>query len=509
MKSFNQFLGESHLLEMRKEDKVKGKKRTPLYKTVVKKRIENDSEGKPKVKRHEKKILDSPAHMGRFKQGMKDPTALGPGIENPGAARHPHGGGGSGAKKEGILRGKKKVPGEKKPRNVFKDGPTPAEKVKNRKHRRDWFNRRMYEGYDKPDERLKTDRNMFNISKDEKDAAKARLLAKAKKMREKKKLKEESEAKSCPDGKYWCFDDKKCKKIPKGYNVGRGGYLSKEEDPGDDEIENNDMGEVGGLGEENIQEALPLLAPAVGAALKLGSAGLAAWSAKDAYDSAKKGDWGNAALSSLGAIPGVGLLSKGVKGAKVVKGAQAVNKARQGTNVAKTAGRTNTVVRSTSKATNATNKATKATNKANKVNRTTGLKRSIVGNSVRGLVGGALDALTNNSGSSSSASKKYGASAKDMDAPDSKDALSKYRKMIAKKKQEQQQNENYNYSNWRDDFSPLEVESFDIIKAEPLKSSKGIGNDMLGEKCWPGYEKKGMKTMFGKRYPNCVKKKSK
>ena len=29
----------------------------------------------------------------------------------------------------------------------------------------------------------------------------------------------------------------------------------------------------------------------------------------------------------------------------------------------------------------------------------------------------------------------------------------------------------------------------------------------LQEKCWPGYEKKGMKTMFGKRYPNCVKKK--
>ncbi|AOV60924.1 hypothetical protein T191209_092 [Synechococcus phage S-CAM22] len=26
------------------------------------------------------------------------------------------------------------------------------------------------------------------------------------------------------------------------------------------------------------------------------------------------------------------------------------------------------------------------------------------------------------------------------------------------------------------------------------------------EKCWQGYEKKGMKTMFGKRYPNCVKK---
>jgi len=28
----------------------------------------------------------------------------------------------------------------------------------------------------------------------------------------------------------------------------------------------------------------------------------------------------------------------------------------------------------------------------------------------------------------------------------------------------------------------------------------------LAEKCWKGYVKKGMKTMFGKRYPNCVKK---
>ena len=32
---------------------------------------------------------------------------------------------------------------------------------------------------------------------------------------------------------------------------------------------------------------------------------------------------------------------------------------------------------------------------------------------------------------------------------------------------------------------------------------------VLLEKCWPGDEKKGMKTMFGKRYPNCVKKSKK
>ena len=32
--------------------------------------------------------------------------------------------------------------------------------------------------------------------------------------------------------------------------------------------------------------------------------------------------------------------------------------------------------------------------------------------------------------------------------------------------------------------------------------------DFITEKCWKGYEKKGMKTMFGKRVPNCVKKES-
>ena len=36
------------------------------------------------------------------------------------------------------------------------------------------------EGYDKPDEKLKTDRNMFNIPKDEQKSAKERLLAKTK-----------------------------------------------------------------------------------------------------------------------------------------------------------------------------------------------------------------------------------------------------------------------------------------------------------------------------------------
>ena len=38
-------------------------------------------------------------------------------------------------------------------------------------------------------------------------------------------------------------------------------------------------------------------------------------------------------------------------------------------------------------------------------------------------------------------------------------------------------------------------------KEDDMKKKKKVD-----EECWDGYEKKGMKTMFGKRYPNCVKK---
>jgi uncharacterized membrane protein (UPF0127 family) len=103
------------------------------------------------------------------------------------------------------------------------------------------------------------------------------------------------------------------------------------------------------------------------------------------------------------------------------------------------------------------------------------------------------------------------------------------------------------FSNWRDNYTPTDYETVDVITPEPLEATKGIGSEMLDEKhdtpknvkgiakeldkavemhksqakrlrkagisednldekCWKGYEKKGMKTMFGKRYPNCVKK---
>ena len=34
----------------------------------------------------------------------------------------------------------------------------------------------------------------------------------------------------CKSGYYWCYTDKKCKKIPVGWHVGRGGIIEKDED---------------------------------------------------------------------------------------------------------------------------------------------------------------------------------------------------------------------------------------------------------------------------------------
>ena len=45
-----------------------------------------------------------------------------------------------------------------------------------------------------------------------------------------------------------------------------------------------------------------------------------------------------------------------------------------------------------------------------------------------------------------------------------------------------------------DAFGNKFMEVIDLIKPEDVV-----------EKCWDGYKKKGMKTMFGKKYPNCVK----
>jgi uncharacterized membrane protein (UPF0127 family) len=77
-----------------------------------------------------------------------------------------------------------------------------------------------------------------------------------------------------------------------------------------------------------------------------------------------------------------------------------------------------------------------------------------------------------------------------------KDYLDKKAKMLTKKRNKQSDAAKNN-------------PHFDSTQPSPSGRNKyeQVTFQQFQEKCWPGYEKKGMKTMFGKRYPNCVKKK--
>ena len=81
-----------------------------------------------------------------------------------------------------------------------------------------------------------------------------------------------------------------------------------------------------------------------------------------------------------------------------------------------------------------------------------------------------------------------------------KDYLDRKAKMLTKKRNKQP--DRYKNNPAFDSTSP-DSKSKDLARTR----AEGVTFQQFQEKCWPGYEKKGMKTMFGKRYPNCVKKK--
>ena len=136
MKTFREFLEEAYLVEMRKEDKVKGETKTPLHVTTTSGRVVKKPEGGLEVKKSTRKSLTPRASTGRMKQGMIDRETQPYATRMPGAARHAQGGGGSGAAAPGRLRGVGKLEKQKmdkeqreKGERPFSAGPTPAQKV--------------------------------------------------------------------------------------------------------------------------------------------------------------------------------------------------------------------------------------------------------------------------------------------------------------------------------------------------------------------------------------------
>ena len=59
--------------------------------------------------------------------------------------------------------------------------------------------------------------------------------------------------------------------------------------------------------------------------------------------------------------------------------------------------------------------------------------------------------------------------------------------------------ESYDFSNWREDFKALEIETVNLIEPDPIQ-----GGQPIDEKCWVGYKQVGMKKKGKKVVPNCV-----
>jgi hypothetical protein len=141
-KTFKQFLEEASMIaEMRKEDKVKGKEKTPLtisrtrsYTTPGSAKRAPEGSGKKwivtpsKTETHTDKVTHPDVSMGRFKQG-------GSGGREYGYKRHAHGGAADWTS-AGSKRGVKKVKGEKKPEIGH---ITPAERVATKRKRAEYF----------------------------------------------------------------------------------------------------------------------------------------------------------------------------------------------------------------------------------------------------------------------------------------------------------------------------------------------------------------------------------
>ena len=140
IKTFKEFVEEAYLYEMRKEDKVKEKQKTPMYIIPPKAPLVKTPEGNwEKIKRP-----NPDAVTGRMSQEMTptpgDTPHLGRATRATKTKRHEHGGGGSGARdgKPGEGRGVKRTQTIQDRRgrpdwDPTVDNRTPAEKVRDKR----------------------------------------------------------------------------------------------------------------------------------------------------------------------------------------------------------------------------------------------------------------------------------------------------------------------------------------------------------------------------------------
>jgi len=290
--------------------------------------------------------------------------------------------------------------------------------------------------------------------------------------------------KKCKSGYYYCYTDEKCKPIPKGFKVvGRAGYLRKENGHSIDDNENgNGNGNGSGNGGNGNGSGNG------GSNGGNGGGGMSEGTLHKWFKGSKskdgKGGWVNVVTGGTCASdePGEGT-PKCVSSAKRASMSEKERLSAQRRKKAADPGQ-----QQKSGAAKPTYVATdKKKMKKEEV-------EIIEGKDKKGKGSGTKDACYHKVKSRYSVWPSAYASG----------ALVKCRKVGAANWGNSTKKESYELSNWRDDFKATEYEFIDLIKPEPLKGE--TLEEKKAQKCWPGYEKKGTKKMFGKTYNNCVKK---
>ena len=258
----------------------------------------------------------------------------------------------------------------------------------------------------------------------------------------------------CPSGEYYCYTDKKCKPIPKGFKVvGAAGMLRKENGHSVDDDAENKNGNGNGNGGSNggVSEGT-----------------LHKWF-KGSKSKDGKGGWVNVVTGGTCASdePGEGT-PKCVSSAK-----RASMSKSERLSAARRKKKADPGQQSKSGAAKPTYVKTDSPRKKK-------MKEEVIlEKDKKGKGSGTKDACYHKVKSRYSVWPSAYASG----------ALVKCRKVGAA---------NWGNSTKKEGFTPSQIAALEHIGAIELNEK--------GQKCWKGYEKKGTKKMFGKTYNNCVKK---
>ena len=317
-----------------------------------------------------------------------------------------------------------------------------------------------------------------------------------------------TESKKCKTGYYYCFTDKKCKKIPMGYHIGARGYLARDNDEDSEEGKKNGNGKNGasnGNGGTN-------------GGSNGGNGGVSEGTLHKWFKGSKskdgKGGWVNVVTGGTCASdePGEGT-PKCVSSAKRASMSKAERKsaARRKKEADPGQQQKSGAAKPTYVATDSKRKKVDEEAVSKKQQRFFGMVRA----AQKGEMENPSPEVAKVAATAKRSDVKKFASTKHKGLP-----MKKVEESISEAKDKKGKGSGtkdacYHKVKSRYSVWPSAYASGALVKCRKVgaanwgnKSEEVNLNDRLDEKCWKGYEKKGMKTMFGKRYPNCVKKKA-